>query len=473
MAATEETTPAAQPEATNEAAPAEAAPPAASSESDAAAPAAAVETATAEGAATPTAAADAQPAAADEAPAAAPAEPPTPPKVVIVTGASSGLGLEVSRLLCDAGHDVIMACRNEEKANRAMDKIKKSNPKGTLTYLHLDLASLESVKKFVDDFHATGKKLAVLVNNAGLALNFKDTKRQYTKDNFELTLGTNHVGPFVLTHLLLDDLKKTATEDGDARVVVITSSMHDQECCKKRGPVQPLDLENIFLTKDGTYTGLQAYKNSKLANILFMYELNRQVDGTGVKVNAVDPGFVPTTDLLRNAPGSHKFFTRYILHGMLRFTKQTRTISQAGNAIVAVAVGDKFKDTTGKYLRDGAEVKSSEESLDEAKQKKLWELTGGYAHLDGFEALEVPQPPPEPVKEEPKPETKAEEANGDAAKGVPDTAGDNTAVNDTNKCAETKEDGDIEKGSGDDKADEKKDEEKAKEEEKKPEENKE
>jgi light-dependent protochlorophyllide reductase len=371
------------------------------------------------------------------------AAPTVVPRVVIVTGASSGLGFEVAKTLCEVGHDVILACRNEEKTNRAIEKIRKQNPKAQATFMPLDLASLETVRKFVENFHATGKKLSVLINNAGVGLNFKDTKRQYTKDNFELTLGTNHLGHFLLTNLLLNDLKATASEGGDARIVVISSGMHDAELSKKRGPVQPLDMENLFLLKDGTYSGLQAYKNSKVANLLFTYELSRQLEGTGIKVNAIDPGFVPTTEFLRHASAVQKFFTRYVLHGMLRFTKATRTVSQAGSVICNVATGDKFKDTNGKYIRDGAEVKSSDESLDEEKQKKLWELSGGYTHLEGFEPLDAPTPPPEPVKEEPKQEQKPEEtANGDATKADPVDSG-NKVSDDTNKETEVNEKTDL------------------------------
>jgi len=152
-------------------------------------------------------------------------------RVIIVTGASSGLGYETARYLCEGGNFVILGCRDEEKATRAIEKIMQQNPNALATYMHLDLSSLESVRKFVDEFHATGKKLHVIVNNAELAMNFKDVKRQYTADGFELTIGTNHLGHFLLTNLLLDDLRKAA-ENGDARVVVVTSALHDT-CCKR------------------------------------------------------------------------------------------------------------------------------------------------------------------------------------------------------------------------------------------------
>jgi len=338
-------------------------------------------------------------------------------KVIIVTGANAGIGYEVARILCEGGNDVILACRSEERANHSIERIKKQNPSALATYMQLDMASLESVRKFVDDFHATGKKLSVLINNAGVALNMKDTKRQYTSDNFELTMGTNHLGHFLLTHLLLDDLKKTAaTEGSDARIVVVSSSMHDTEFAKKRGNVQPLDVDNFLLAREGTYSGLQAYKNSKLANILFTYELSRQLEGSGVKVNAVCPGFVPTTELLRSATGATKFFCRYVLHGIFRFTKSTRTVQQAATCITALALDEAFKDASGKYFRDGVESKSSEESMDEAKRLKVWEISARYTHLEGYEPLDAPPPPVEPeIKKE---EAAPIESNGDAVKPV-------------------------------------------------------
>jgi len=196
----------------------------------------------------------------------------------------------------------------------------------------------------------------------------------------------------------------------------VTSSLHDAECAKKRGGnnLQPLDVEDLLLAKDGVFSGMQAYKNSKLANMLFTYELARQVEGSGVKVNAVCPGFIPTTELMRSVSGPTKFYCRYVLHGMLRFRKITRTVQQAANSICAIALDEKFKDANGKYFRDGVESKSSEESLDEATQKKVWELSARYTHLAGFEPLDAPPPPVEEVKVEPKKEEAAN--NGEAAK---------------------------------------------------------
>jgi light-dependent protochlorophyllide reductase len=319
-------------------------------------------------------------------------------RVVIVTGATSGLGYETARYLCEGGNDVILACRDEEKARRAIDKIKQQNPNALATYLHLDLAKLESVRRFVDEFHATGKRLNVLINNAGVALNFRDIKRQYTVDGFELTMGTNHLGPFLLTNLLLDDLKKVAgTTAGDARVIFVTSTLHDPKSCKRTRNLQPIDLEDLMLFKAESFSGLQAYKNSKAANILVAYELARKLESYGVKVNAVCPGNVPGTSLLRYASGPEKVFYRCVLHGMLRFTKLTRSVPQAASYICSAATDDKYKDVTGKYIREGQETSSSEETLNEELAKTLWDLSGRYAGLDGYEPL---APPPRPADDQ-------------------------------------------------------------------------
>lgn len=339
-------------------------------------------------------------------------------RVIIVTGASSGLGYETARYLCEGGNDVILACRDEEKAKRAIDRIKQQNPNALATYMHLDLSSLESVRKFVDEFHATGKKLHVIVNNAGLALNFKDVKRQYTADGFELTIGTNHLGPFLLTNLLLDDLNKAA-ENGDARVVVVTSALHDARCCKRTRNLQPLDTENLFLFDEGSFNGLQAYKNSKAANVMFAYELARKLSGSGVKVNAVNPGNVPSTDLMRHAGNAEKLFSRCVLHGVLRFTKMTRTIPQGAQFICSVATDDKYKDVTGKYLKEGQEATSSEETQSEELQTKLWEISGRYTSLDGYEPLAAP---PRPVEEDSKPKEQEEKKVDEDTKAA-ETAG--------------------------------------------------
>lgn len=321
-------------------------------------------------------------------------------RVIIITGANSGIGFEAAKKLCEAGNDVILACRDEVKGKAAVENILKENPNALATYLQLDLADMASIRKFVEDFHALGKKLNVLVNNAGLFLKGDDRVRQFTKDNFELTMGTNHLGPFLLTHLLLEDLKKTGKETGDSRIVMVSSSLHDvNERMNRDSSV--LDLDNFFLDKEGTYSGQQAYKNSKVAMVMSTYSLAQQLEGTGVSVTCMNPGFIPTTDLSRHASSVARFMLRYLMAPMFKLAKITRTVDHGSKMIVDLSISEKYKGVSGKYFDDFEEKESSEESRDEDLQKRLYELSARYCCLDGYEALTAPAPPPpeeKPVK---------------------------------------------------------------------------
>ncbi|XP_067648774.1 retinol dehydrogenase 12-like isoform X2 [Haliotis asinina] len=336
-------------------------------------------------------------------------------RVIIVTGANSGIGFEAAKYLCDGGNEVILACRNEEKGKAAVGKILKANPNALASFMQLDLADLSSVRQFVEDFHQSGRKLHGLINNAGIYLYGKDNKRYFTKDNFELSMGTNHLGHFLLTNLLLDDLKRTGGDTGDSRIVVVSSILHDGNFRNKNLP--GLDLEDLFLGGAGKYTSTLAYKNSKLANLLFTYELTKKLEGSGVTINALCPGFIPSTDLGRHASAPMRFFTRYVLDGILRFTKVTRSTAQGAKAIVELATSEKLKGVSGKFYRDHAEVDSSAESKNEELAQKLWELSARYCHMEGYEPLDAPEPPIEepaaaatPAKKKEKEEEKKEEA---------------------------------------------------------------
>lgn len=362
-------------------------------------------------------------------------------RVIIITGANTGIGFEAAKKLCEAGNDVILACRDEVKGKAAVENILKENPNALATYLQLDLADMASIRKFVEDFHALGKKLNVLVNNAGLFLKSDDRVRQFTKDNFELTMGTNHLGPFLLTHLLLEDLKKTGKENGDSRIVMVSSSLHDVNERMNRGSsVQNLDLENFFLDKEGTYSGQQAYKNSKVAMVMSTCSLAQQLEATGVSVTCMNPGFIPTTDLSRHASSVARFMLRYLMAPIFKLAKITRTVDHGGKMIVDLSIGDKYKGVSGKYFDDFEEKESSEESRDEDLQKRLYELSARYCCLDGYEALTAPAPPPpeeKPVKspkvKTPKKKSKEEkeekevkettESDQNQGKGGPDMEG--------------------------------------------------
>lgn len=198
-------------------------------------------------------------------------------KVAIVTGANSGIGYETAKALAAKGATVIMACRNLEKAHAAADKIKRDVPGAKLDIIQLDLADLAAVREFAAQFQARYDQLNLLINNAGIMF----PPFTETKDGFEVQFGANHLGHFALTGLLLDTLLVTS----GARVVNVSSMAH------RMGKI---DFDNLNAEKG--YNPSAAYAQSKLANLLFSLELNRQFEAHGLDLMAVSahPGWTAT-----------------------------------------------------------------------------------------------------------------------------------------------------------------------------------
>ncbi len=200
-------------------------------------------------------------------------------KVIIVTGANSGIGFEAAKEFTRKGAQTILACRSMDKAQAALAEIKADIPNATAEIMQLDLASLASVRQFADDFKAKYDRLDVLVNNAGIMMVPYGT----TADGFERQLGTNHLGHFALTGLLFDWLRKTP----GSRVVNISSSGHR---------FGDMDFDNLNFENGEGYSPIGAYGRSKLANLLFTKELQRRFDELGINALAVaaHPGISQT-----------------------------------------------------------------------------------------------------------------------------------------------------------------------------------
>lgn len=311
-------------------------------------------------------------------------------RVAIVTGASSGLGFHVAKTLADSGSEVILGGADDEQIKAAVEKIKQLKPEAVVSSIQLDLSSIESVRKFVSEFHATGKNLNALVTCDAIKLSNSTRYRRYSSENFELTMATNHLGHFLLTNLLLQDLKNSVANGGEGRVVVVTSSFHDPKSSKQCKTLQPIDLENLFLFNEKTYSSPQAYKNSRAANLAFAYALARQTQESGVKVNAICPGVEPVEDAAAN--GMQKKFAQVF---MPCITAPAPSFDRSAIEVCSLVTEEKYKDVTGKYIKDGAEVQSSEETLNEELQNKLWELSARYVQLDNYEPLVVVRPPAE------------------------------------------------------------------------------
>ena len=199
-------------------------------------------------------------------------------KIAVVTGANSGTGYEATRALASKGATVVMSCRNLEKAEAAAEKIKNKIPEAKLEIVQLDLSDLSSVKKFAESYSEKHETLDLLLNNAGIMM----PPYSKTVDGFELQLGTNHMGHFALTGLLLNLLIATK----GSRVVTMSSTAHTRA---------EFDFDDISL--EDTYSRVSAYGRSKLANLLFAYEFQRKLDDAGIKMlsNAAHPGWSATS----------------------------------------------------------------------------------------------------------------------------------------------------------------------------------
>lgn len=276
-------------------------------------------------------------------------------KIIIVTGANSGTGFIVTRNFVSKNAQVIMACRNMEKAEEAKSFIKKEYPEAQLKTMQLDLADLSSVKNFVEEFKKHFSKLDILCNNAGLMV----PPYSETKDSFELQIGTNYLGHFALTSLLFESLKKS----DDARIVTMSSVVH------RFGKINLEDLN----WKKRKYKKLRAYGQSKLADLMFAYELQRklkQLGITNIKSVASHPGW-SSTNLQKYAwylRAGNKILSQSPEIGALSMLYAATSEDIEGGEYIGP---NKFFGFKG-YPR---KVKSTKASKDEEVAKKLWNLS--------------------------------------------------------------------------------------------------
>lgn len=294
-------------------------------------------------------------------------------KVAIVTGGNRGLGFATVVKLAQRGFRVILTARRDGEA--AVARVKAQVPEAKAQSLPLDLASFASIRAFVDAFHALGLPLHLLVNNAGLMA--VDPKLHRTAEGFESTLGANHVGHFLLTHLLFADLEKAAP----SRIVVLSSAMHR----KGLGPGAGPDFDYDNLSGEKGFDPMVAYRNSKLANLWFTRELARRAKGRGVAVVAVNPGWVPQTIAETRPTAFQRFMFRHVYP---RFPF-ARTVDAATDNTVFAATEPSLQEQSGGYYEDQRPGVVSEEGIDEAKARRLWEASCGWCGIATFGVVET------------------------------------------------------------------------------------
>ena len=279
-------------------------------------------------------------------------------KTCLITGGNSGIGKETAVGLAKLGATTVIVSRNLEKGEAAVIEIKSRSGSQDVDILQGDLSSRDSVRELADDFRRRYKRLHVLINNAGVYM----PKRKVTVDGLEATFVTNHLGHFILTNLLLDLLK----ENTPSRIINVTSAAH-------RG--YNINFED--LQGERKYSAFHAYGQSKLANILFTYELAKKLQGTGVTVNCLHPGVV-RTGFGKDQRGLFSIAVHIISPFMMSPAK-------AAKNLIYLATAPELENVTGKHFSKGKEEKSSNESYDEASAQKLWEISSELAELQSYE----------------------------------------------------------------------------------------
>jgi NAD(P)-dependent dehydrogenase (short-subunit alcohol dehydrogenase family) len=274
-------------------------------------------------------------------------------KVCLVTGATSGIGKAIAVALADLGATVVLVGRNLEKSKRLCAQFRRSNSSAQVDYMIADLSSQHDIYQLAVQFNKKYQRLDLLVNNAGA----KFVSRLTSVDGYEMTFALNHMAYFLLTDLLLDRLKAA----GNARIINISSGAHTGQS------INFDDLQNVK-----GYVGKVAYGQSKLANLLFTYELARRLNGTGMTVNAMAPGGV-ITNFCRNN-GWISWGKHLLAHIIAR---NLIGPGKAAEAVVYLACSKQVNEITGKYYYNKTPVNSSAASYDAECAKRLWEISDG------------------------------------------------------------------------------------------------
>jgi len=276
-------------------------------------------------------------------------------KNVIVTGGNTGIGIETARVLAARGAHVVIACRSPDKGQKAVEEIKAKLPNAHVESMKLDLASLASVREFADEFKRMDRPLHILINNAGVMA----CPYQKTADGFEMQFGTNHLGHFLLTNLLVEPLERGAP----SRVVVVSSHAHTAS-----------DVKFDNLQGDKGYSAFNAYSQSKTANILFANEFNKRFQSRGIYANSLHPGVI-NTEVSRHSTAAAIF---YNVSDTLRLIK---TIPQGAATQVYVATAPELEKVGGKYFSDCNEAVPKPYAVDPAIASQLWDISAELVHL--------------------------------------------------------------------------------------------
>jgi NAD(P)-dependent dehydrogenase (short-subunit alcohol dehydrogenase family) len=270
-------------------------------------------------------------------------------KTAVVTGATSGIGLEASVHLAERGAKVVVVARNEEKGRDAARTVASRTSRDDVGWACCDFSSQAKIRAFARDLLAKEPRIDVLVNNAGSMF----TERALTEDGVERTFAVNHLGYFMTTLLLMPGLVKSSA----ARIVIVSSAMHR---------TAKLDFDDIGY-ENGGYDVFGAYKRSKLCNLLFAHALAKKLEGTNATVNALHPGTI-STKLMSRGPA----WTKPILPVVRLFMSSPKI---GGERAAWVATSDDLRGKNGGYYEESAPATPSALARDDLAAKRLWDTS--------------------------------------------------------------------------------------------------
>ncbi len=301
---------------------------------------------------------------------------------VLITGGNSGIGFECALYMAKKGWQVIIASRNKDASKKAVEQIKAQSENKNISYMELDLASCQSVRKFAKEIETKDIGLNALICNGAIQM---DKTLSLSPEGFEVTFAVNHLGHFLLTNLLLKRLISN-----NARIVVVASGVHDPKLFTGMPKPHFPDIETLAKTggsEKGSYNGQLAYVNSKLCNILFAYELVRRIQtaklvkkNQSITINSFDPGLVPGSGLARDYPFILRFIWENILPTIASLISPivagVNPAWKSGEALANLVLDPKLEKVSGKYFPSHTrwqEAPSSEASYDLKLASDLWE----------------------------------------------------------------------------------------------------
>ena len=281
-------------------------------------------------------------------------------KRVLITGGTNGIGKAAALDLAKMGAEVLIVGRDEIKTRKVARDLVSLSGNTKLDFLLADLSSFADVRAIANEFLSRHDRLDVLLNNAGAVF----SEFRASADGYEMTFALNHLSYYLLTLLLLDTLKKTAQEQGEARIVNVSSSAHRNATMR---------LDN--LRDPSGYSFMNSYGSSKLMNVLFTYELARRLQDSAVTVNAVHPGLVDT---------GFGHNTGRVWASVIKVLQKLFAISpqKGAETLVYLASSPDATDISGKYWNKKQQKRSSEISYDREQQRQLWEFSAAITGVE-------------------------------------------------------------------------------------------